>query len=342
MHPAQRKKHRLILEALKNGKAAAGLPKELSAAAEALRRSARAWLAETTIQGVGIGEKLVGGEAIGVPSIRIYVSRKLKGKKVAAPAPRFLKLGKREVAVDVIEIGEIELHSLKEYRRPIHPGLCIANENRNAGTLGLMLRSNQVPEEFYVLSNYHVLGKAPGSSVTSIIQPARNYPGAANRKIADYHAYFPMQASKTGYRNLADAAIAKLLPDVPASAALPELGTIKGLSDSVKAGELVHIVGSSSGASSGTVIDPDFEWAVAYPTAGGKSLRYGFYNQVLCTRYAQGGDSGAAVLNGKNQALGLHVAGTNGTSIFCRLGPILRHFDCVLASDAELGARVQR
>lgn len=340
MHPAQRKKLKLILNALRDGKTATALPNELRAEAEFLRRSSRTWLTEATIQGIGIGEKLVDGKPTGLPSIRIYVSKKLKEKKVANPVPRTLKLGKREVAVDVIEIGKIELHSFKDYRRPIQPGLCIANENRGGGTLGLILRNRQPPHEFYVLSNYHVLGKAPGSSVTSIIQPARNYPATGDRKIADYHDYFPMQPSKTGYKNIADAAIAKLLPGVPASASLPGIGTIKGVSDAVKKGESVRIVGSTSGESSGKVIDPDFEWAVDYPTAGGKSVRYGFYGQVLCTRYAESGDSGAVVLNQKNHAIGLHVAGTSNTSIFCRLSPILQHFDCVLASDGELVARM--
>jgi hypothetical protein len=41
-----------------------------------------------------------------------------------------------------------------------------------------------------------------------------------------------------------------------------------------------------------------------------------FLQQVLCTRYTDGGDSGSLILDAEGYAIGLHVCGGPGASIF--------------------------
>jgi hypothetical protein len=49
---------------------------------------------------------------------------------------------------------------------------------------------------------------------------------------------------------------------------------------------------------------------------GGGTGLVGFRDQVLCTCYTAGGDSGSAVLNMSKKVVGLHFAASPSTSIF--------------------------
>ena len=53
----------------------------------------------------------------------------------------------------------------------------------------------------------------------------------------------------------------------------------------------------------------------------------GLRDQVLCTRYTAGGDSGSVVLNSRNRIVGLHFAGSESTSIFNRISHVFTLLD---------------
>jgi V8-like Glu-specific endopeptidase len=57
----------------------------------------------------------------------------------------------------------------------------------------------------------------------------------------------------------------------------------------------------------------------------------GFRDQVLCTRYTAGGDSGAAVLNKRRYLVGLHFAGSMSASVFNPVQPVFRSLAIELA-----------
>jgi V8-like Glu-specific endopeptidase len=57
----------------------------------------------------------------------------------------------------------------------------------------------------------------------------------------------------------------------------------------------------------------------------------GFRDQVLCTRYTSGGDSGAAVLNKRRYLVGLHFAGSASASVFNPVRHVFRALDIKLA-----------
>jgi hypothetical protein len=65
-------------------------------------------------------------------------------------------------------------------------------------------------------------------------------------------------------------------------------------------------VGRTTGETVGTIKDIHFRFICPYPDVG----NVGYLDQVFCTRYSNGGDSGSLVLEHKTgKAVGLHFAG---------------------------------
>src|SRR5947209_3966137 len=81
-----------------------------------------------------------------------------------------------------------------------------------------------------------------------------------------------------------------------------------------------HVLANSGTGKKG---DVDLRTSLTYPTPDGGEGNVGLRDQVLCTRFTAGGDSGAAVFNSQNQIVGLHFAGTPSTSIFNRITNVL-------------------
>jgi hypothetical protein len=72
--------------------------------------------------------------------------------------------------------------------------------------------------------------------------------------------------------------------------------------------------GRTTGDTQGTVRDVNFSLVIDYGRGVGK---IGFVDQVLCTRYTEGGDSGSIVVDRDSGAIvGLHFAGSEQGSIF--------------------------
>jgi hypothetical protein len=114
--------------------------------------------------------------------------------------------------------------------------------------------------------------------------------------------------------NRVDAALAEItaarLPDVSlaiAKAGKP-LGTVLPKRDMK-----VVKVGRTTGQTTGKVIDVNFRFVLTYPGVG----KVAYIDQVLCSRYTDGGDSGSVVVDsGSGKLVGLHFAGANGGSVF--------------------------
>ena len=77
----------------------------------------------------------------------------------------------------------------------------------------------------------------------------------------------------------------------------------------------------------GVITDVDYRLALNYKKPGGGKGRVGLQDQVLCTRYTAGGDSGAAVLNMNEKIVGLHFAGSPSTSIFNKIQNVIDLLD---------------
>jgi hypothetical protein len=91
----------------------------------------------------------------------------------------------------------------------------------------------------------------------------------------------------------------------------------------------VAIRGRTSGNSEGTIKDVNFSAVIPYPGVG----KLGFIDQVLCTRYSKGGDSGSIVVDKKSgKIVGLHVAGSEQGSIFNPISEVMSALKFTFAS----------
>ena len=88
--------------------------------------------------------------------------------------------------------------------------------------------------------------------------------------------------------------------------------------------------GAQTGETTGFVIDSDFQIRARYRSRldSDDVELAGFCKQILCNLQCERGDSGAVVLNRKNEVVGLHFADLGGNrSIVSPIGPILDYFN---------------
>ncbi len=98
---------------------------------------------------------------------------------------------------------------------------------------------------------------------------------------------------------------------------------VKGLPGTIKAERDMIVMkrGRTTGETEGEVEDINFRVAIDYDGVGS----VGFFEQVLCTRYSKGGDSGSIVVDKKSRKIvGLHFAGANGGSVFNPIGDVIK------------------
>jgi hypothetical protein len=87
-------------------------------------------------------------------------------------------------------------------------------------------------------------------------------------------------------------------------------------------------VGRATGSTTGIIRDVHLSFWMHYEGVG----EVGFRNQVLCTRYAASGDSGALVVEkGTMKAVGLHFAGAERGSVFNPIDKVLSALHVELA-----------
>jgi hypothetical protein len=92
----------------------------------------------------------------------------------------------------------------------------------------------------------------------------------------------------------------------------------------------VHKVGRTTDFTLGVVSDIHFRTRISYKRSATRRAPAGLKEQVLCSRFTQGGDSGSLVLNDRGRAVGLHFAGSPSSSIFNRIEHVLNALDIQL------------
>jgi hypothetical protein len=86
--------------------------------------------------------------------------------------------------------------------------------------------------------------------------------------------------------------------------------------------------GLATGLTQGSVVDINFRFSMTYSGVG----VVGFKDQVLCSPYSQGGDSGSLVVDASSlAAVGLHFAGSAKGSIFTPIEKVLSGLGAVLS-----------
>lgn len=298
-----------------------------------LRREARPWTQGAGVQGIGIGEKVADGEMQGALVIRVYVSKKKADSNVKNLVPKFVDVPDvGRVETDVIEIGRLAGASFGARVRPAMPGSGLCHVNARVGTFGCLVRRNGSSTKNYILSNSHVLALSGlAQKGDEVIQPGFVDGGITPHDvIGRLRAWQPFDFGD-GYPNLVDAAIAEVAP-TKAKAQIRLLGAAPdGMSHAIRRGMRVQKVGRTTDLTTGEVTDADFRLRVRYPKPGGGNGLVGLRDQVLCTRFGDKGDSGAAVLNASGKLVGLYFADSPSISVFNRIEHVFSELDIRLA-----------
>ncbi len=307
--------------------AAPGMPEALRPRAETVYESSRPWTMGQGIQGLGIGEKITDGQQLDELALKIYVDKKLPRADVDNLVPRTVKVPgiEERVPTDVEEIGVVEKEPNTGRVRPAIPGFGVGHLNVTVGTFGCLVRKRGDPNTLYILSNSHVLAdEGVGGAGDPVVQPGVFDGGQAPQDtIATLAEWVPFQFTATGYPNRVDAAIAKVRSAASVTSAIRLIGVPKGVSTTVRRGMRVQKTGRTTDYTQGVIRDVHYRLALTYKQPGGGTGRVGLGEQVLCTRYTAGGDSGSAVLNMQGKVVGLHFAGSPSSSIFNRIKFVL-------------------
>lgn len=316
-----------VLNAVTDGSESTVLAKKLRPEAEDLRLAARRWVAEPGIQGFGIAERITDGKQLPELALKVYVAEKLPESKLDGVVPGRVKFpgAGLEAETDVEAIGEVRLEGLTSRIRPARPGFSVNHANCGRGTFGCVVR-RAGSTELFLLSNSHVIGDfGVASRDDPVFQPSTEDDSTQieENTIAKFTESINFIFTESSHPNLADAAIAELLPGV-ADPRIHFLGLPTGVNDFPRRGMSVQKVGCVSDHSVSEIKDIDFMMSATFKRPGGGFARVGFRQQILCRLFTGPGDSGAAVLTSTGKLIGLHFAGSPSTSIFNRIGPILQ------------------
>lgn len=294
----------------------------------AVRRYDALLMRDHNVHGVGVGEKVVGGERTGEPCVTVLVMRKLPRHLLPEwrIIPAFLDPGGGSVPTDVVEAAPFYTYANTTRIRPALPGTSIGVELGDTGTFGAVVVDNRTGNSL-ILSNNHVLADYDRAPIgASILQPGPRDGGTEADEIAVLLRRVPLDTNRD---NLADAAVAQpLRPDliranpldgVPApSPDTPAVGLIFGGNDdnatvmnpiqtvlallevgfpagssvlSAEVGQQLQKTGRSTGRTTGTVTMVGS--TVHISTSIGR-LR--FVDTIVATPMAELGDSGAVAV----------------------------------------------
>jgi len=276
---------------------------------------------DRNIVGIGVSQKETEKKETGELGLCFYVEKKVAKSKLDPNKmiPPVLSVADRTaVFTDVKQIGKV-VPQINTKRSPIQSGFSIG-DGVETGTLSAIVKKGK---KFFLLSNSHVLAKAGKGKVgTPIIYPGDlDLGGAAKQPVGTLSHVVPFQVTED-FVNRVDAAMAELDEDF-----VDELNfSIRGAKQPLAVIEptrdmKVVIRGRTSGNSEGTIKDVHFSIVLPYPDVG----KVGFIDQVLATRYSQGGDSGSLVVDKETgKVVGLHFAGSPDGSVFNPIGDVIK------------------
>lgn len=280
---------------------------------------------DRNIVGVGVSEKVVAAKSTGELSVCFYVEKKLPQSKLKAGKliPSVLSTPDGSACfTDVKVVGRIAPQVNKKIK-PIQSGFSIGHKDGDTGTLGAIVKKDGA---FFALSNSHVLAK----SGTATLGDAILYPGSVDgglgiHQIAKLSKFVKFKGTGE-FINLFDAAIARIGAQHTAKLDFSILH-VSGTPTTIEPQRLMKVVkrGRTTGDTEGEIIDVNFRVVFPYEALG---TDIGFTDQVLCSRYTRSGDSGSIVVDkASGKIVGLHFAGSDKSSIFSPIRPIIDAFD---------------
>ena len=278
-------------------------------------------IAQPNVVAVGISEKERRGRQTGELALTFYVETKRDVSRAeAVPEVVPQTVSGREVPTDVVEIGKL-VPEIQAGRTPIQPGFSVGHPNITAGTLGAVIGPARSPR---ILSNSHVLADSGRAAIGDpILFPGPDDHGEDPGDVIGTLTQVVPFVTGGDFVNRMDVAVATIAPGRRSElrSRIPTLGIVASSTAEPVRGMQVVKVGRTTGLTRGTVRDVNFRFVLDYGTGS----VVGFLDQVFCTRYSAGGDSGSLVIEeATGKAVGLHFAGANGGSVFSPIRPILR------------------
>jgi hypothetical protein len=296
------------------------------------------------------GKKVVAGVETERISIRVGVVKKIPLAELAKNdiVPKTIE----GMETDVFETEEIKALGVglevdrKSRIRPAPGGCSIGHPQVTAGTLGMIVKKNGL---FHILSNNHVLANSNEAYIgDQSLQPGKYDGGTDADTIGHLAAFIPIQfidestcpmakaivkAFNAGAKffkrktrlanaisspvNKVDCAISRPLFDEDISQEILEIGVPVGFSE-IKVGDNVKKSGRTSGVTQGDVIATDGAVNVSYDQKVAV-----FEDQIVTSAMSEGGDSGSAVLNQKNEVGGLLFAGSSSLTIINKITNVI-------------------
>lgn len=278
------------------------------------------------VQGVGIGYKQVNNKSTKNLSVVIYVTEKVKEKKLNKKdiLPKQIKVsGKKtiQVVTDVQVVGKIEAQAFDTRIRPVKPGYSLGHFKVTAGTFGCLVRDICSPCRTYILSNNHVLANSNAAKIGDLIlQPGRVDGGKIPADvIARLSRFVPIRFGNQNQYNLVDAALARPTNQRNVIASVVGLGIPKGTVEATLGMSVVKS-GRTTETTAGKVTGIDATVAVNYGASGVAYYR----NQIITTNMSKGGDSGSLLMSRSGKkATGLLFAGSSQITIHNNITNVL-------------------
>jgi hypothetical protein len=300
------------------------------------------------VVGVGYGYKQVQNRLTDKESIVVLVEEKLSEEEL--DQEHIVPQNIEEEQTDVIEVGKVELLSASDElrttgTRPAQPGVSIGHYKITAGTFGAVVRDKKTNEPL-ILSNNHVLanisngkdGKAKQGD--PILQPGSYDGGEINSDLIGHLKRFipiynqssndcpfmsgverlagglvsifnlPYRVKPIILENKVDCALAKPKSESMITEEILGIGAVNDITDA-KVGMKVKKSGRTSGLTTARI--KAINATINVQLSEEETAL--FTDQIVTEPFSQPGDSGALVVNSRNQAVGLLFAGSQKSSV---------------------------
>ncbi len=288
------------------------------------------------VNGVGLGGRVRGGERINELVLKVYVTTKRPPEQLD-PA-ELIPAQFEGIPTDVAELApDLSLlqsqprttgapwvpHSQEDNsrRRPLEGGSCIqaAMAGSGLGTLGCMLMAGGDPSKVYAVTNWHVVQghTGTGANQQDVPPPIGTPVGQPDSedKLSKCCSHLFGKVAGGAYKEKADAAIVQLDPGTEYRARIVEIGDVNGSHEftSTEAGThpTVRKRGMRTRVTVGTVESittqlgnshgPEWTNAIVVQPKPDASVNGSVF-------FCEHGDSGSALLNEKNEVVGLVFA----------------------------------
>lgn len=207
---------------------------------------------------------------------------------------------------------------LRQRIRPVQGGFSVGHHTVTAGTIATACYNWNsfpgMPQQYYILSNNHVLANSNNASIGDpILQPGvfdgGSYP---QDMVGRLSRFIPIQfkTATSAPLNYVDAAIAEV-PFHMADREIYWIGYVKDLYEAPGLDEILQKTGRTTNFTTGRVISVNATIDVNY--GGGRIAR--FARQILTSNMSAGGDSGSLVTDLRERAVGLLFAGSNVVTV---------------------------